>query len=259
MGSFTKCSGLKQCRKDIFMNKIERDRALWKLYTTGEKLDDVKFELYELALKVRKVFEGNKFYPFYDGEYIYTPVEVDSGSFVKYGKKSYWHKKITDRYVKQETFKETEGIVETGRYPLESFRGNWYKNALLHFNPNINNILKMQDIAIFECYKTVAVRDEDGSFASVFNNNFTYELNKISYDKIKATNSFSDICSSGGIFVHKTYNRACYQYFPERSDNLLKNRVVLKGFAYGKRREQGKIAVEYFVPTSIMAPMDTNI
>lgn len=234
--------------------ELEIARTTWGILTTGKSYAYIDGR-YIVPAKTK--FEGSGFYSFFDGEYIYTPVEIDNGNWEKYGRRSYWHKNITDRYVKQEKFIEGKGIVEIARHDLDSFRGDWYAKSLLALSGvdylAIQKMLKIaEENKIVDCYKTVAIR-EDGVYVSVFAENFTYTLNEIHHDSLTKTNDEKQMCKSGGIFVHRSIASAKEQEYPDSSKNATLPRVVLKGYCYGRKNENGKIAAEYFVPTEVVA------
>lgn len=94
----------------------------------------------------------------------------------------------------------------------------------------------------------MVARRDDGTLVSVYHSGYTYTMGEIMRDEIDLK---SDICKGGGIFVHTDRVRAEKQEFPEDSDNATLPRVLLRGYAWGNKKENGKIAAEYFLPTEI--------
>ena len=98
-------------------------------------------------------------------------------------------------------------------------------------------------------YKTVAKTPE--KLISVYDGKTEYKIGETINDTVSTRTQ--NICSGGGIFVHTTAKKAEAQGFPDNSAAADLPRVILKGYAWGKKNEDGKIAVEHFQPVEIVA------
>jgi hypothetical protein len=108
---------------------------------------------------------------------------------------------------------------------------------------------KMAAISVLPVYKMVAQR-EDGKLVSIFDGVTEYGIGKVVSSPVVVR---GDICTSGGIFVHRDEFSARKQGFPGSAKAADLPRVLLAGYAWGRKRENGKIAAEYFAASEIFA------
>jgi hypothetical protein len=169
---------------------------------------------------------------------------AESTEWEKYGKRFY--PRVCDRRIEKITRTKTETVIYLGN----GERAETALNALLPNRATQQKIDKLiKECAKIDCYKVVA-KTESG-LASIFDSNTTYALGVIATDTVKRGRGA--ICTSGGIFVHKTIEAAKAQKFPrESSDNRFLPRVLVRGEAWGKKNIDEKIAAEYFIPLEIV-------
>ena len=149
---------------------------------------------------------------------------------------------------------------------VDSFQGEFLRKALIEAGQKLHLPWLIESIRIIPtkkqqqiielatpktCYKRVAINNQ-GKFVSIFDGMTEYTLGEVVHNTPKKCPDYDDICEYGGIFVHRTIEKANTQKYPTNSQAIEYPRVTLKGEYWGKVNENGKIATEYFRPMEVI-------